>query len=140
MKYAVLIGRILFSLPFILFGLNHLMKLDAMSGYAASKGVPAATFVVIVTGIMIIAGGLSVMLGYKAKLGAWLLVVFLVPTAFIMHGFWGIEDAMMAQNEMAHFFKDLALAGGALLITHFGTGPYSLDERQAETAETPQTA
>ena len=139
MKYAVPIGRVLFSLPFIMFGLNHLMKLDAMSGYAASKGVPAASLTVIVTGIMIIAGGLSVMLGYKAKLGAWLLVVFLVPTAFIMHGFWGIEDAMMAQNEMAHFFKDLALAGGALLITQFGSGPYSLDERQTS-AEAPQPA
>ncbi|WP_456428488.1 DoxX family protein [Rhodocaloribacter sp.] len=139
MKYAVLIGRILFSLPFILFGFNHLMKLDAISGYAASHGVPAPTFVTIVTGLMIIAGGLSVMLGYKAKIGAWLLVVFLIPVAFVMHNFWSVEDAMK-QNEMAHFLKDLALAGGALLITHFGTGPYSLDERQAETAETPQTA
>ncbi len=139
MKYAVLIGRFLFSLPFVLFGLNHLMKLDAMSGYAASKGVPAATFVTIVTGLLIIAGGLSVMLGYKARIGAWLLVVFLVPTAFIMHNFWGVEEAM-AQNEMAHFFKDLALAGGALLITHFGSGPHSLDQRRAESTEAPQTA
>ncbi len=131
MPYAVLIGRILFSLVFIMSGINHLTNVEAMSQYAAANGVPAPTAAVILSGLLILAGGLSVMLGYRARLGAWLLVVFLIPTAFLMHGFWGVEDAMMQQNEMAHFLKDLALAGGALLITHFGAGPLSLDERQA---------
>ena len=127
MEWLVLIGRILYSMIFILFGLNHFMKLDAMAQYAASAGVPVPTLATIVTGLMLVLGGLSVLLGYKAKIGSLLLVIFLVPTAFIMHKFWGLNDAMMASNQMAHFMKNMALAGGALLIYYFGTGPKSLE-------------
>lgn len=130
MQYAVLLGRILFSILFIMSGLNHLTKLSAMSQYAASQGVPAATVATVVTGLMILLGGLSVLLGYKAKIGAALLVIFLIPTAFMMHAFWGIEDQMMAQNQMAHFLKNLSLAGAALLIFNFGSGPFSLEKQE----------
>ena len=128
MQYAVPIGRVLFALIFIMSGFGHLFDLEAMSGYAASKGVPLPTVATVVTGIMIIAGGLSVLLGYKTKIGAILLAVFLIPTAFMMHAFWGVDEATAAA-EMPHFMKDLALAGGALIIAYFGAGPYSLDNR-----------
>lgn len=129
MNYQVLIGRILFSLIFIMAGLaNHLGNLGEMSGWVASKGVPVANIVVVVTGLMIIAGGLSVMLGYKTKIGAWILIAFLIPTALIMHNFWALEGAE-ASNQMAHFLKNLSMAGGALLIAHYGPGPMSLDAK-----------
>ncbi len=128
MEWLVLIGRILFSLIFILSGLNHLMKLDQMSQYAAANGVPAATLATIVTGVMILLGGLSVLLGYKSKIGAWLLVIFLIPTAFMMHKFWGLDNAMESANQMSHFMKNLSMAGAALLIYYFGSGPKSLEK------------
>lgn len=125
---AHLIGRILFALIFILGGLGHLMKLDSMAGYAASKGVPAAKAMTILTGLMIFAGGVLVMLGWHRFIGAGLLVVFLIPTAFVMHGFWRESDPMTRANEQAHFLKDLALGGAALLVAFYAGGdwPFSL--------------
>ncbi len=113
---VLLIGRVLFSFFFIYQGFNHLTKLSAYSGYAASSGVPAPTVAVAVAGLMLLAGGLSVLLGVKPKVGAALLLVFLVPTAFIVHKFWGIADPMMAANQAAHFWKNITMAGGALMI------------------------
>jgi len=63
-------------------------------------------------------------------LGAWLIVVFLVPVTFTMHAFWAVQDPMMHQFQMAMFMKNIALLGAALLITQFGAGPVSLDARR----------
>ena len=73
------------------------------------------------------AGGLSVLLGYRAKLGAWLIVVFLVPVTLMMHNFWAVHDPVMAQMQMVMFMKNISILGGALLISQFGAGPFSLD-------------
>lgn len=129
MKYIPLTGRILFSLIFLSGGLNHLMNSSQTSAYAASSGVPAATAMVIISGIIALLGALSIILGYKAKTGAWLIVLFLVPVTFTMHKFWTVTDPMMSQMQMAMFMKNIALIGGALLISYFGAGPVSLDAR-----------
>ncbi|MCH8023135.1 MAG: DoxX family protein [Candidatus Marinimicrobia bacterium] len=129
MRYVPLVGRILFSLMFIMSGMGHLTKSTGMAQYAGAMGVPAPTLAVIITGIMILLGGLSVLLGYKVKIGTILLVVFLIPTSFIMHPFWSIEDPMQSQMQMAMFMKNLSMLGGALLLYHFGTGPLSLEEQ-----------
>ncbi|NUQ98649.1 MAG: DoxX family protein [Streptomyces sp.] len=126
MDVLVLIGRILFAALFLGSALGHLTQTKAMAGYAASRGVPAAAAATIGSGLLVLAGGLSVLLGIWADLGALLLVVFLVPTALLMHAFWKESDAQARQLEMVQFQKDLALAGAALmllaLIAHAGTG------------------
>ena len=76
-----------------------------------------------------LAGGLSVLLGYHARIGAWLLVLFLVPVTVMLHNFWAVTDPMMHQIQQVMFFKNVAMLGGALLIAHFGAGPYSVDAR-----------
>lgn len=116
MDILLLIGRVLFALIFINSGLAHFMQRDAMAGYAQFKKVPAAKFMVLVTGFMILLGGIFVAAGIYADLGALLLAIFLIPTAFMMHNFWTIEDATAKQGEMINFFKNLALAGAALVI------------------------
>lgn len=116
MDILLVIGRVLFALIFINSGIAHLTKLDAMAGYAQFKKVPAAKLSVIVSGLMIIIGGLYVAFGVWADLGALLLAIFLVPTAFMMHNFWTIQDAQAKQGEMVNFFKNLSLAGAALII------------------------
>ena len=128
---VLLIGRVVFSFFFIYSGFNHLTKLSMYSQYAGSSGVPAPTVAVAVTGLMLLGGGLSILLGVQPKWGALLLVVFLVPTALMMHKFWGISDPMLAANQAAHFWKNIALAGAALMIFSFATlypmrWPYSL--------------
>lgn len=128
MDIIVLIGRILFGILFLASGMGHLTQLDGMARYAASKGVPAPRTAILVTGIVIIVGALSVVLGFFGRIGALLLFLFLLGTAFMIHNFWAVKDPQEKQNEMAHFLKDLALAGASLVIVHFGTGAYSITD------------
>ena len=116
MDIVLIIGRVLFALIFINSGISHLTKLQAMTGYAQFKKVPAPKLSVIVTGLMLVIGGLYVALGVYADLGAALLAVFLVLAAFKMHDFWTVQDPQTKQNETIAFFKDLSLAGAALII------------------------
>jgi uncharacterized membrane protein YphA (DoxX/SURF4 family) len=116
---VVLIGRILFSALFLGSAFGHLTQTKAMAGYAASKRLPSPAVAVLGSGVLILLGGFSVLLGVWPDLGALLLIVFLVPTAFLMHGFWRERDPMMRQNDQVHFMKDLALAGAALVLFAF---------------------
>jgi uncharacterized membrane protein YphA (DoxX/SURF4 family) len=99
--------------------------------YAASKNVLYPKFAVTASGILILLGGLSILLGLWVKIGALLLVVFLLPVAFIMHNFWTIAEPADRQNEQIHFAKDLALAGAAFLIWYLYVTvehvPWSID-------------
>lgn len=116
MDVVLVIGRVLFALLFINSGIAHLTKLEAMTGYAKYKKVPAAKLGVIVSGLMILIGGLYVALGIYADLGALLIALFLIPTSFLMHAFWKETDATAKQNESIGFFKNLSMAGAALII------------------------
>jgi uncharacterized membrane protein YphA (DoxX/SURF4 family) len=87
-----------------------------MTGYAQYKKVPAAKFSVVLSGLMILIGGLYIAFGVYADLGALLIALFLIPTSFLMHAFWKETDATAKQNESIGFFKNLSLAGAALII------------------------
>jgi putative oxidoreductase len=126
MKYLVLLGRILFALLFVMAGFGHFTKAEI--GYAESAGVPMASVVVPFSGILAIVGGLSIAAGYKAKWGAWLIVLFLIPVTFAMHAFWKVTDPQMAQMQQAHFFKNISMLGAALFTTQMGSGPVSLKD------------
>ena len=122
-----LVGRFLFALIFLMAGFTHF--LPQTIAFAGSQGVPLASFVVPFSGVIAFLGALSILLGYRAKLGAWLIVIFLVGVT-PMHKFWGITDPMMQQMQMVMFMKNLAMLGGALLISQLGPGPWSLDARK----------
>jgi putative oxidoreductase len=125
MKYVVLVGRILFSFIFVMAIIGHFSKQDV--SYAIAAGVPLASIAVPVSGIIAILGGLSIALGFKAKWGAWLIVLFLIPVTLMLHNFWTANDNIAAQMQMAMFIKNISLLGAALIIAYFGTGPLSLD-------------
>ncbi len=126
-RYLVPLGRAAFAAAFFVF--SPLTSLQQSIPYAAQQGVPLPQLLVPLSGLLSLAGGLSVLLGYRARLGAWLLVLFLVPVTFFMHNFWTITDPMMAQWQLGAFMGNLSRVGAALLIAHFGAGPVSLDER-----------
>ena len=126
---VVVLGRFLFALIFLMAGANHFNK--QAIGYAASQGVPLASIAVPLSGVVAIVGGLSILLGYRPKLGAWLIVLFLIPVTLMMHKFWTVTDPMMSQIQMILFMKNVSMLGGALLISHFGAGPFSLDARRS---------
>jgi len=127
-RYAVPVGRLLFASIFLMSGPMHFSAKSI--GYAASQGVPLASVAVPLSGILALAGGLSILLGYKARIGAWLLVLFLVPVTLMMHQFWNVTDPMMQQMQMVMFLKNVSMLGAALMITYFGSGPFSLDARK----------
>jgi len=127
MKYVVLLGRILYSAIFIIAGPGHFTA--GTIGYAAAKGVPLASLAVPVSGAMAILGGLSILLGFKSKYGAWLIVVFLVPITLMIHNFWTLADPMARQIQYLNFIKNVSMLGAALMIAHFGSGPLSVDKK-----------
>ena len=116
MDAILVVGRILFALIFINSGIAHFTKNAAMTGYAQYKKVPMARASVYISGLMILLGGLYIVLGFYADLGALLIAIFLIPTAFLMHNFWKETDPTAKQNETIAFFKDLALAGASLVL------------------------
>ena len=116
MDIIFIVGRILFAIIFINSGFAHFAQREAMTGYAQFKKVPAAKLAVPLTGLMILVGGLSVVLGFWADLGALLLAAFLLVSAFMMHNFWTMDDATQKMNETVAFFKNLSMAGAALII------------------------
>lgn len=125
----VLLGRFLFALIFLMAGPSNFSKQTI--AYAASQGVPLASVAVPFAGVLAIVGGLSILLGYRTKIGAWLIVAFLVPVTLTMHKFWGLTDPMAAQMQIIMFLKNVSMLGGALLISAFGPGPLSLDARRS---------
>jgi len=108
-------ARIVFVAFFVMSGVNHLVNRRALAAYAGSKNVPAPGLAVVVTGVMLLAGAILILIGWHADWGAWLLVLFLVPTAFLMHNYWVETDPMQRANQQAHFWKNLTIAAAAVL-------------------------
>ncbi|MGQ4599947.1 DoxX family membrane protein [Nocardia sp. R6R-6] len=119
MDVVVLIGRVLFAVLFLGSALGHFTQTEAMAGYAQSRGVPMPKYSVLASGVLLALGGLSVLLGVWADLGSLVLVIVLLPTAVLMHGFWKEADPEAKQQDMIQFNKDLALAGAALMLFAF---------------------
>ncbi|HEY1677214.1 MAG TPA: DoxX family protein [Candidatus Sulfotelmatobacter sp.] len=124
---VVFLGRLFFAVLFVLAGLNHFKS--ATIAYAASQGAPLASIAVPFSGVLALAGGLSVLIGYRAKVGALLIALFLIGVTPVMHAFWNVSDPIMHQMQWVMFMKNLSMLGGALLISQFGAGPWSLDNR-----------
>jgi putative oxidoreductase len=121
-----LVGRICLSLIFINSGITHLTQMSATVGYAQSKKAPWPKATVPLTGVMILAGGILVMLGWHRFIGAGLLFIFLILAAYFIHAYWKETDPMARAGERAHFFKDIALAGAALLLAFYARYPWPL--------------
>lgn len=127
MGFITLLGRICFAAIFIVKSLEHFSK--TAIDQASTAGVPAAAFLVPLAGIVAILGGLSILFGYKARLGAILLILFLIPTTFFMHQFWGQTTTFAQSMHSLCFWKNLALFGTCLMLLNFGAGPWSFDHK-----------
>ncbi|KJY44964.1 DoxX family membrane protein [Streptomyces sp. A1547] len=119
MDVLVLIGRLLFIGLFASSAVNHLTNTKAMAGYTASRGVPFPALAVVVSGLVLLVGSVSVAVGLWADIGMLLLAAFCFPTAVLMHGFWAEKDPQAKMMDQVHFFKDVALGGAALVMFAF---------------------
>ncbi len=116
MKAAFLIGRLLFGGFFFYNGLNHFIQHKTMTQYAGAKKLPQPHIAVSLSGIALLAGGASILLGIKPKLGAMAIIAFLASVSPTMHDFWHAQDPNQRMNDMINFSKNMALLGGALAL------------------------
>ncbi|HET6676019.1 MAG TPA: DoxX family protein [Nitrospiraceae bacterium] len=127
--YSTLIGRLLLGAIFLLSGINKIADPAGTQGYMVTMGMTWATMLFYLGAIVIeVGGGLSLWLGYWTRIGAAVLIGFMIPTTLIFHT--GFADP----NQMIHFMKNLAVTGGLLYLATYGPGPLSLDRRMSERA------
>ncbi len=112
---AFWVGKLGFVAYFVISGISHLVNYKGMTAYAQSKKVPLPGVAVVLSGLMMLAGSAMILVFWHPIWGAAMLMGFLLPTAFLMHNFWAETDAMMRANQMSHFWKNLTIAGGAVL-------------------------
>lgn len=119
MDVCVLIGRLLFAVLLLPAGFHHLTKGTTLVEFVRAKGLPLPATSVYASGVCLLAGGLSVLLGVWADLGSLLLAVFLVAAAVTMHNFWTVQQPQAKQNDRSHFNKNIELAGASLMLFAF---------------------
>ena len=110
-----LIGRIIVGGYFLMAAFNHFTNTGMMAGYAQSKGTPAPKLAVMGTGVLLLLGGASFLLGFHPTIGTILLVIFLLGVTLKIHNFWTISDPMARMNEQVHFGKNIAMIGFLLM-------------------------
>jgi putative oxidoreductase len=125
---VALAGRILLAALFVISGFNKIGGFEGIVGYIASKGLPMPQVLAALTVALELGGGILLVIGFKARWVALLFFLWLIPTTFIFHKFWGI-DAAQAQAQMTNFLKNVSIMGGMLLLFAFGPGAYSVDKK-----------
>jgi putative oxidoreductase len=128
-RYGTLAARILISQIFILSGVMKVMNPAETAAQMESRGMFWIPFFLWTAAAVEIGAGLSMLLGYKARVGALTLFLFLIPVTLTFHNFWTYTDPKEQQENMILMMHNLTLMGGLLLIMTFGPGPVSLDHR-----------
>jgi uncharacterized membrane protein YphA (DoxX/SURF4 family) len=114
MGFTKTLGRAAFGGFFLYNGIHHFRETENMKAYAASKEIPYPEFAVKATGTVLIASGLSMVLGIKPRAGAVGAAAFLAAVSPAMHNFWKQSDPGQQMNEMIHFSKNMALLAAAV--------------------------
>ncbi len=127
-KTGFLIGRLIFGGFFLYNGINHIVHKDQLAGYAGAKKVPMPEAAVVGSGALLIASGVSVILGIRPKLGAAGIIAFLASVSPSIHDFWTAQDPAQKQNDMIHFMKNMALLGAALTLMGVEDWPVSISD------------
>ena len=123
-RLGPLFGRCLLGLIFIVAGWGKIMGYAGTAGYMASKGMPLVSLLLPLTICLELGCGLMLVFGWHARLAAFILFLFIIPTTLIFHNFWAAPPAQV-QNQMNNFLKNLAIMGGMLYVVVFGSGPLS---------------
>jgi uncharacterized membrane protein YphA (DoxX/SURF4 family) len=111
-----MVGRVLFATYFLAMGMSHLVHFREHSAFIGGKGVPLARSATMLTILMMVSGGVLVLFNWHTSIGGALLFGIIFPAPFFLHHFWNETDTYLRLSEFAHFIKDLALAGAALLL------------------------
>jgi putative oxidoreductase len=129
-----LIARILLAAMFLMSGLNKISDPQGTQQYMSAMGMTWLTALFYVGAIAVELGGsLSLLLGYQAKIGAWMLVLFMIPATLVFHTNFGDP------NQMIHFLKNVSIIGGLLYVAIYGAGALSMDAGLERTTVVPLT-
>jgi putative oxidoreductase len=131
--YAVLLGRLLLCHIFLLSGFSKIMDWSGTAQQMAGKGMPMVPLFLAGAILCEILGGLSLLVGFRARLGALLLFLYLIPVTLVFHNFWAY-DGVEHKMQMINFMKNLAIMGGMALVIGFGAGSISIDRWQERNA------
>jgi len=126
---TVLVGRILLGLIFVLSGFAKLSGFDGTAGYIGSKGLPLPQLLAALTIVVELGGGLALMAGFYTRQAVVALAGFSLLTAVLFHNFWAAPQAEQMMQQI-NFMKNLAIAGGMLVVAAFGPGRLSVDARR----------
>ena len=129
------LGRLMLAAIFLLSAVGKLGNFNGTAGMMEQKGVPAAQIMLVGAIAFEVAGSLSIVLGYRPRIGAILLLVFLILATYYFHDFWTVSDPQARQEQTIQFMKNLGLMGAMLLVIANGTGPLSLDGKKTEVGE-----
>lgn len=116
MAWLWLVGRAVLGIYFIMGGVKHFTQYQGIKQYSLYKRVPAAGLSVIVTGLILLGGGVSILTGFWIEIGLLLLALFLILAAFIVHNYWTVEDPNTKMGEMNQFLKNIAIAAACLML------------------------
>lgn len=123
------VGRVLLALMFIVAGFGKLTNLEGTAGYIASGGLPMASVLAVVVGLLELLGGLAIAAGFQARWAALALGLFTLAASLLFHKFWAVPaDQAFVQQLM--FMKNLSVAGGLFIVAALGAGPVSVDARR----------
>jgi putative oxidoreductase len=139
MEKISFLGRLIVGGYFLYSAYNHFTNVGSMAAYAASSGVPAAQAAIVLTGLLLLIGGLCLITGLYPKIGIAALVLFLIPVSFTMHAFWNIADPMARMGQMINFLKNMALLGSALTFLAIPE-PWPMSLGNKKQKQSPETA
>ncbi|TGQ52058.1 DoxX family protein [Mesorhizobium sp. M1C.F.Ca.ET.193.01.1.1] len=121
---TILLGRVLLAVIFLLSGFGKLTAISGTAGYFGALGLPLPTVTAIVVGLIELLGGLAILVGFQTRAAAWVLAIFTVATGLVAHTGWA------DQMQMIQFLKNLAIAGGFIMLASAGAGAYSIDAKR----------
>jgi putative oxidoreductase len=120
-------GRVFLCVIFLMAAVgNKIPHFNDVAQLMASKGIPAPKLMLAGAIVFLLAGSLSVITGYRARIGASLLLVFLMLATYYFHNFWAIADPQAQQEQMIQFMKNLSMMGAMIFIIANGPGPMSI--------------
>lgn len=125
---CAVLGRLLLSTIFLLSGIHKITNYQGTMESMQTEGIQYVSVLLPIAIVAEIGGSLSLLLGLWGRVGAFALFVFLIPTTLIFHDFWTYAGSAQ-QNQMQHFFKNLAIMGGLLMVMALGTGGWSYSEK-----------
>lgn len=127
-----LAGRIVLGIYFLVFGaIPKIVNFQGTSDYMASHDMILIPLFLALTIIVQLAGGLSLVVGYKTQISAFLLAGLTLVISLVMHNFWAFDEGVVRGHETQNFVKNMGIMGGLLAMAGLGAGPFSLDNKQA---------